>query len=718
MAEKKKSKTDLPKMTKRQLLTAGIIAVLCAVLFAWAGVAFLPETTGIFEREIVNDEYDMLTEALGSGSEIRQTIEARGRLYGVRLCVSNPDGNTAGEMHLSLLDESGVTVAENRTDLADIVDGFFHLFLLDNMVDAKDGARYTLVVAAAPDVDAGRVAFYKSGEKVAGHIGEEGEGNYDLSLFQLTENGVKQQGVLALQYVTKYTGNFIYTPYIIFSIILTVFAVAVYLMLFVFKVKLHVFFLTASLVLGTLFMFLIPLRTAPDEYVHIATAYHYANRIYGIDDAPGELTVRPGDEMFLETYDFDATDIFAYQEVYEGLFEGVPEGESGTIKARTATSVFPLLYLPQTLGILIARLLGFGKVGLLLMGRLFNLLFYSIVVMFAVKKMPFFKTMLTLVALLPMSLQLATSFSYDTYVIALSFLFIATVLNLAYKKETVVSRDMLLPAILMALIAPAKAVYLPLMLLILLIPKEKYQSKRAAWVSRGAVFLAAIALWSVFNLGVLKSSAGVSVSQPAISAPSVSSDSAVDGGGEQDIQSDNTDPVYEVGENNEAKQHFTFGYILQHIPQTILLLLRSVWEQSSLWLQGLIGGRLGEIIVINIEINWLFVIGLLLLLLLSTVRSEEDNFRLERKQRLGVFAIALSVAALFILACLTWTPINYETLFGVQGRYFLPALPLLLLTLRGKNLRFSKPADGILVFSECVLVILTILNAFLIIIAR
>ena len=29
--------------------------------------------------------------------------------------------------------------------------------------------------------------------------------------------------------------------------------------------------------------------------------------------------------------------------------------------------------------------------------------------------------------------------------------------------------------------------------------------------------------------------------------------------------------------------------------------------------------------------------------------------------------------------CLLWTPIRYETLYGLQGRYFLPILPLLLL---------------------------------------
>ena len=30
--------------------------------------------------------------------------------------------------------------------------------------------------------------------------------------------------------------------------------------------------------------------------------------------------------------------------------------------------------------------------------------------------------------------------------------------------------------------------------------------------------------------------------------------------------------------------------------------------------------------------------------------------------------------------CLLWTPTHYDTLYGLQGRYFLPVLPLVLLT--------------------------------------
>ena len=45
----------------------------------------------------------------------------------------------------------------------------------------------------------------------------------------------------------------------------------------------------------------------------------------------------------------------------------------------------------------------------------------------------------------------------------------------------------------------------------------------------------------------------------------------------------------------------------------------------------------------------------------------------------------LCVAAASLVVALNWTPINYETLFGMQGRYWLPVLPLALLLVKGNR---------------------------------
>ena len=48
--------------------------------------------------------------------------------------------------------------------------------------------------------------------------------------------------------------------------------------------------------------------------------------------------------------------------------------------------------------------------------------------------------------------------------------------------------------------------------------------------------------------------------------------------------------------------------------------------------------------------------------------------------RVWCAAAAVLCCLLAVAGCLLWTPTHYDTLYGLQGRYFLPVLPLVLLT--------------------------------------
>ena len=89
----------------------------------------------------------------------------------------------------------------------------------------------------------------------------------------------------------------------------------------------------------------------------------------------------------------------------------------------------PLAYVPQAMGIALARMLGLGGLGLLFMGRLFNLMFFTAMGCLTIRRMPFGKEVAAGAALLPMTLHLAASFSYDVMIIALSGYFSAVCLD-------------------------------------------------------------------------------------------------------------------------------------------------------------------------------------------------------------------------------------------------------------------------------------------------
>ena len=106
--------------------------------------------------------------------------------------------------------------------------------------------------------------------------------------------------------------------------------------------------------------------------------------------------------------------------------------------------------------------------------------------------------------------------------------------------------------------------------------------------------------------------------------------------------------------------------------------------------------------------------GLLMLALLAAalpMRDEPDKPLLGRRTGFGVLGIILCVAAASLVVALNWTPINYETLFGMQGRYWLPVLPLVLaLVHHNRTFAVQKPAERKAVFAMLCLTSFVILQ--------
>ena len=134
----------------------------------------------------------------------------------------------------------------------------------------------------------------------------------------------------------------------------------------------------------------------------------------------------------------------------------------------------PVFYLPQAIGFSIARVLGLGAVGLLFLGKFLNLCCYVALTALAVRTTPIGKSWFAAAGLLPMSLHLAASLSYDAGLIGTVFLFTALVFKLAYGTEEIRARELIALCALAALFGPCKLVYAPVILLALLIPARVF----------------------------------------------------------------------------------------------------------------------------------------------------------------------------------------------------------------------------------------------------
>ena len=160
---------------------------------------------------------------------------------------------------------------------------------------------------------------------------------------------------------------------------------------------------------------------------------------------------------------------------------------------------------------------------------------------------------------------------------------------------------------------------------------------------------------------------------------------------------------------------YTPGYILAHPADTLRLLVRSVMENGDHYLRTLVGGSLGYY---TMDLAWGWVI--LLYLLLGWAALPAAGAALPGRRTRGVLlALAALCCALAVAGCLTWTPTSYATLYGLQGRYFLPVLPLALAALAPARLRVADEARASagLICALCAANAGVLLNAMLAVVA-
>lgn len=249
----------------------------------------------------------------------------------------------------------------------------------------------------------------------------------------------------------------------------------------------------SAMVLGVLYLAVMPGLSAPDELSHYSTAYRISSNMMLEDPLirPAGLTAVRAVDYPLEDMNGVKTPLVPDDE------ESVPEVLGNPVKQTTYRAVkdwdkryafstkpvasaipdvhtTPVFYLPQAIGFSLARALGLGTMGLLFLGKFLNLCCYVALTALAVRTTPLGKGWFAAAGLLPMSVSLAASLSYDAGLIGTVFLFTALVFKLAYGAEEIRARELFAICALAALFGPCKLVYAPLILLLWLVPARVF----------------------------------------------------------------------------------------------------------------------------------------------------------------------------------------------------------------------------------------------------
>lgn len=727
-------------------LLAAALAAWCTVLLCrWVGYDLQERLGNTPSYEIINDDYSQIIDIPAEGLTQAMPLKAGQPFYGVRFKFS-----THGQLY-----KSGMTMVEAYNEAGEQI-----LFAAGNFLNIWDDTftEFTCNEAYIPDHDETLTIRLYNESAWDGPLGVwASEGEVSGMPLSVTD-GDTLNATMAMQRVSDFTGSW---PAALAARLQKPLAAAVFIavLLAMLHAPLYLFVPAVGLALGVTFTYVTPALVAPDEYTHLAAAYELASTWSGqtAADEDGNLLLRECDAAHFGTKTGDIG-VLAYKNeaIAETSEPGSPDvlTTHSEVKAGQGSGS----YLAQALGIRLARAQGKNFYTMLLYGRLANLILYLLLAALAVWLAPTsLRGLLACVALLPMPLQLAASLSPDAAVLGLVFSFTALCLRL--RGEKAVWWQKILLIVLGGLTAPGKAIYLPVILLCLLIPAENLTYDGNPTVKflgeelpggcciHAATLVLAFCFWLAANLNAVAYAARdmnttVLVTAAAAAAvllvlalaaylklhkrpkvffwckvafAAVLVVGAVGGAYAVSHMGGGLDPdqLTMTYPNGDSIWTFSFGYICRNIPATVKLLLRTLPEQGALWLQGLLGTTLGEPIVYRIDVSWLLGVGLLLAVLAAALPRQDEPALLGRRSKAGTAGICLCVVLAVLAAALNWTPINYQTLFGLQGRYLLPILPLALLLVKSsKKLVLRGDVSHAAALCTSTLTMLTLLQGF------
>ncbi len=301
-------------------------------------------------------------------------------------------------------------------------------------------------------------------------------------------------------------------------------------------------------------------------------------------------------------------------------------------------------YIPAIISFFIGNLVGADTVKLFLLGKLFNVVCYALLVSFAVRKLRSGAYLFSAIALLPVCVFLCATYSCDWWITGATLVGFAYFFSILQNRETPAKlSELILMIAALAFACGPKEIYCFLMLPILFLPRDRFASKKTARVTK----LVAVALMLVIL---------ISFAVPML----VSTGGATDVRGGSDVNGMEQIKFILANPLTYAKICLDFikGYV--SLPSMSAHLPFFAWLGAS-------------------NQTYSLIAFLVLLYCTFTDRVSDDRYKRAWLQRgvgllTGFIQIVLVATALYV----TYTPVGYWTVNGCQYRYLFPIFPIFL----------------------------------------
>ena len=386
----------------------------------------------------------------------------------------------------------------------------------------------------------------------------------------------------------------------------------------------------------------------PDENTHFLNSYAIAH----LDIFPEVNGEKIGREFpveicqfvdYYQTFFLDEENVLKLKQQQMETYGSIDQSQQQFVEYWNADTS-PVAYIAPALGMWVAeniKIVPTTPYNLLIAGRIANLIMFVFLATLTLSFTPILKKTILLLLLMPSTVSLVASLSYDAIIIGTTLLLFSLVLKSVCGNNKIGTGDIVLFIFISVVLLSVKQAYFPLLLTAFCISVDKFPSKK--------VYISTIALCLFF--------AGILYLPYRLQCDTILSFAK---------QSN----VNYMGQPDQVK------YITEHLYKIPELIVNSFLVYGSFYVNSFFG-NLGRLEILFIP--WYSCIYLVILIL--TIFSE-----LKIAQKINVtkklifaFAIICSVVLIFVGTYIIWTTntigIGADYVDGVQGRYFIMLVP-------------------------------------------
>lgn len=411
-------------------------------------------------------------------------------------------------------------------------------------------------------------------------------------------------------------------------------------------------YLICAFTFGVLMIYIMAPCNVPDEASHYTKGYELAG-VYG-QEGQGLIQTPKATNEFLNMFsniqfkDNDISARYYFREVFR--VSDYNDFADYMVNYANVKKAFFVPYILCGIAVKLGSMINMSPFVIFLVARLLNLIFATVVTYFALKITPRFKKVLFIIAILPIVIQQSGAINVDTYTNAVAFLLIAYILKLIYELKEIKLKDIVKLFCFGLLLCFGKFGYFPVALMLILIPNDKFKSKKVAIAIKVTFFIFMLIVSYFFN----------TINNYII-----------------------TDVV-----NDEANV-YGLKYILTNPMSAIAIYFRSFLIRLD---QDIFRGYFNCFGYSTITLKTIpyLVTFAIYLVVLFTKEAEDEEEKLSIKERIVYTLIfVMLIGIIYTVAFSAWTKVGGRSILGVQSRYFIPLLPLIYFVIQDLGIKVN-----------------------------